>query len=130
MSEGYKREDFKSPLEHNVYRYLQQKAKNAKFNVAYETEKLDYILTRNYVPDFVLSFDDGRKIYIETKGHLRQEDRAKMLAVKNRHPDLDIRIVFSKDNRLNKRARSRYSDWAKRHGFPYAVGTLPTDWLS
>lgn len=98
--------------------------------MAYETEKLDYILTRNYVPDFVLSFDDGRKIYIETKGHLRQEDRAKMLAVKNRHPDLDIRIVFSKDNRLNKRARSRYSDWAKRHGFPYAVGTLPTDWLS
>ena len=129
LSEGYKREDFKSPLEHNVYRYMRQKSRNNKFQIGYETEKLDYILTRNYLPDFILSFPDGRKIYIETKGHLRQEDRAKMLAVKAKHPDKDIRIVFSKDNRLNKRARSRYSDWAKRHGFPHSVGTLPPDWL-
>jgi hypothetical protein len=129
LSEGYKRGSFKSPLEANAYRYLKQKAKDNKFEIGYETEKLDYILTRNYVPDFIITFPDGRKIYIETKGYLRGEDRAKLLATRDRHPDKDIRIVFSKNNRLNRKARSRYSDWAERYKFPYAIGTIPAEWL-
>jgi hypothetical protein len=129
-NEGYKREDFKSPLEYNVYRYLKQQAKEHKFKIGYETEKLEYVLVKNYVPDFVLTFPDGRKVYLEAKGYLRGEDRAKLLAVKDRHPELDLHLVFSKDNRLNKRARSRYSDWAKRHKIPHAISTIPVDWLS
>jgi hypothetical protein len=129
MGKHYNRESFKSPLEYNTYKWLQQKRKGKSFNIEYETEKLDYVLIRNYLPDFILKFDDGRKIYIETKGYLRGEDRAKLLAVRDRHPDLDLRLVFSKDNRLNRKSRSRYSCWAKRHGFTYSVGTIPMEWL-
>jgi hypothetical protein len=128
MPSNYKREDFKSPLEYDVYRFLKTKQKN-KYNIGYEKEKLDYILVKNYIPDFIVTFSDGRKVYIEAKGYLRGEDRAKLLATKDRHPDKDIRIVFSKDNRLNKKSRSRYSDWAKKHGIPYSVGSIPAEWL-
>jgi hypothetical protein len=124
-----KREDFKSPLEYNTWRWLQEKRKGKKFKVEYETEKLNYILTKYYLPDFILHFEDGRKIYIETKGYLRGEDRTKLLAVRDNNPDIDLRLVFSKDNRLNRKARSRYSCWAKRHGFTYSVGSIPMEWL-
>lgn len=130
MPKGYQREDFKSPLEYNVYRYLKQLSRQHKFEIGYETEKLDYILVRNYLPDFVLTFPDGKKVYIEAKGYLRTEDRAKLLAVKTKHPDKQLNIVFSKNNRLNRKARSRYSDWADRHHIPYAIASVPPDWLS
>src|SRR5690349_20680571 len=129
MAETYKREDFKSPLEYNAYKLLKLKAKDDKFKIGYEIEKLDYILTKTYIPDFVIDFPDERRIYIETKGYFRGEDRAKLLATKDRHPEKDIRLVFSKNNRLNKKARTRYVDWAKRHGFPCSVGTIPPEWL-
>lgn len=128
---NYKQDNFKSPLEYNVYRYLKTKKNdvNTKYKIEYETEKLSYILSRNYVPDFILSFDDGRKIYIETKGYFRSEDRAKLLAVRDANPEVDLRILFAKDNKLNGKSRSRYSDWAKRHNFQYAIGTFPVEWF-
>lgn len=93
----------------------------------YETEKLEYILIKNYIPDFIIPVD-STKIYLEVKGWFRPEDRTKMLAVKRNNPTLDIRFFFPVNNKLNKNSNSRYSDWCERHGFPYYIGTVPKDW--
>lgn len=61
-------------------------------------------------------------MYLETKGHFRPEAKRKMVAVKTAHPELDIRIIFYS-------ASKPYVRWARKYGFPFAVGTVPEDWL-
>ena len=92
-------------------------------------DKIPYYLVKQYIPDFSITFKDGRILYIEAKGWLRSEDRTKMIAVKKANPDLDIRLLFQNDNKLNKNSKSRYSDWAAKHGFPFAFKHVPIDWL-
>jgi len=93
--------------------------------VGYETEKLYYAIPARkaqYTPDFILENKaKTKKVYIETKGYMRPTDRVKMLRVKRSHPDLDIRMIFQRDNKI-KGTKMNYSDWAVRHGFPYAIG--------
>lgn len=67
---------------------------------------------------------------IEAKGVLSREEREKLQWIKKHNPDADIRLVFQRNNKLTKRARSmRYTDWAAKHGFPSAVGSVPQEWL-
>lgn len=106
----------------NFEKRVARQLKRAKVPFKYEPEKIPYILARHYIPDFVLTTSTG-KIYIETKGHLRREDKAKMVAVKRQHPNLDIRIVFYAKNKHQIR-------WADRHGFIYAFERVPVEWLS
>lgn len=97
-------------------------------NARYEPFALLYQLPPSkYTPDFVLYDGEVPRRIIETKGFLSPEDRRKMLAVKVAHPNLDIRILLYRDDRISK--KSRYSDWCKAHGFPVAVKTIPPDWL-
>jgi hypothetical protein len=88
---------------------------------AYERDRIPYILARFYLPDFVVSTSRGL-LYIEAKGHLRREDKAKLAAVKKQWPQKDIRIVFYSKNIKNIK-------WANRIGFKWAVGTIPEEWL-
>lgn len=111
---------FKSSLEHDVFRKLPK-------GTQYETEKLPYVVFKNYIPDFIILTPTG-KIYLEVKGWFRPEDITKMLAVKKQNPDLDIRFYFPSNNKLNAGSETRYSDWSERHGFPYYIGTLPKTW--
>lgn len=99
--------------------------------VEYETEKLTYIEEKQYTPDFIVTRKDGSKIYIESKGFFPYPERAKMVAVKAGHPDLDIRLVFYRDNpsQLGRGSKSRPSDWAVKNGFPFAIKEIPADWL-
>jgi hypothetical protein len=62
------------------------------------------------------------KIYVECKGYLRPEDKAKLVAVKRQYPNVDLRILFYA---LNK----SYTKWADRNGFRWAVGKLPKEWI-
>ena len=104
------------------------KQNNVKFK--YEGEKIQYIVEANYVPDFIFFNRKKQKIYVETKGWFRPEDRKKMLKVKICNPDLDIRLWFQKDNFLTKKKKKKYSDWAEQHDFVYHVGyTFPEHWL-
>lgn len=98
----------------------------------YETENLPYVLSSNYKPDFIVELEDGSKIYVEAKGHFTSQDRRKMKALKEQHPDKDIRMWFMADNYLNNKTKAtRYSDWAKRNGFKYHVGqTFPKEWFN
>ena len=82
-----------------------------------------------YTPDFQL----GTGIIIETKGRFTAADRRKMKAVKETVPELKDKLVmmFMTDNKLNKRAKMRYSDWCEENGFDYVVGTVPKkEWMT
>ena len=102
---------------------LDKQLQSCGVKYAYETEKLPYVIHGNYIPDFIINTKDGRKIYVEAKGHFRPEHKVKMRAVKTYHPDLDIRIVFYGFSKKN-------SKWALKYGFPYSVGCIPEDWLN
>lgn len=104
--------------------------KRNKFTFEYETENLPYVLVKRYIPDFIITKNDGTKIYIEVKGYLRPQDRAKLIAVKEANPTIDLRIVFGADNKLNRFSKTRYSEWATKHGIPYAVKDIPKEWFN
>jgi hypothetical protein len=53
-----------------------------------------------------------------------------MRAVKRCHPDLDIRFVFQQNKKCRKGGKMTYTDWAKRYGFPCAVGEIPKSWFT
>lgn len=99
----------------------------AKFQ--YEGWTFPYFIAKNYTPDFTITTNSGKLIHVEVKGWLRPEDRTKLIAVKLANPDLDLRMIFGADNKLNKNARMRYSDWAKKYKLPYAIGSVPKEWL-
>lgn len=98
----------------------------------FEPERLTYTLTKDYIPDFVITLKGGSKIYVEAKGLGRAFDydaRSKMIAVKEQHPDLDIRIVFMADRPISKGSKTRPSDWATKHGFKFAINDIPKGWF-
>lgn len=116
----------RSGLENKILKGL---PKTNGVKVEYEKDKLDYVVRRRYSPDLTVTLPNGRKIFIEIKGYLRPEDRTKMIAVKAFNPDADIRIVFGRDNKLSKKSKTTYSEWAKKNGFQYAIGRVPKEWF-
>lgn len=100
---------------------IEAQLKNEKVAFSYETEKIPYTISGNYIPDFIVLSPKG-KIYLETKGHFRPEAKRKMVAVKKIHPELDLRIIFYSMSKQNVR-------WANKHGFRYAFHSIPDDWL-
>lgn len=114
---------YRSKAEERFAEYLKEQG----IYFTYETLALNYevVETKRYFPDFI--FDD---FIIEFKGRFTAFDRKKMLRVKEQHPDLDIRLVFMQDNPIRKGSKTRYSDWARKHGFKYHVGiNLPKKWI-
>ncbi len=80
---------------------------------------------RVYVPDFRIG-----PIVLETKGKLDGPGRTKLLAIKASNPTLDLRLVFQRDNRIRRGSTTKYSEWARSHGFKFHVGTkLPIRWI-
>lgn len=115
---------YRSGLEQGIAAFLKEKQKKVRYEcVRVEWEDLKY---RTYTPDFVL--DNG--IIIETKGMFDNDDRQKHLAIKEQHPELDIRFVFSNANtKIYKGSKSRYCDWCDKHGFQWAHRVIPEEWL-
>jgi hypothetical protein len=116
---------YKSQLELAIARKLGKKA-------TYETEFIQYLLPKRYKPDFVIKVIDNdldgssRKIYLEVKGYFRYEDQVKMKAVKHCNPDLDIRLYFPNDGKVQS-STMRNSEWCTKYGFIYYIGRLPKD---
>ena len=96
----------------------------------YEPFAITYVVpvaSRKYTPDFIL--ETG--IIVEAKGYFDAEDRKKHLLIKEQHPQLDIRFLFYRNQKLHKKSKMRYSDWCDKHGFYYAIGTEPPiDWYT
>ena len=82
---------------------------------------------RSYTPDFKLR----DKVYIECKGLLSAEDRAKMVWVRDQNPELTIFILFQNANvKIRKGSKVTYGDWADKAGFKWADfrSGIPKDW--
>ena len=118
------RAGYRSGLEQDTAKFL--KERGVKFT--YEEFKIKWIdpKTKTYTPDFVL--ENG--IIVETKGRFISPDRAKHLAIRDQHPELDIRFVFTNSKtRLYKGSKTTYAMWCEKHGFKYADRVIPTAWL-
>lgn len=113
---------FRSGLEQDNAKHLEA----LKCAFEYEKMRISYVpKPKTYTPDFVLS----NGIIIETKGRFLASDRAKHLLIKQQHPNLDIRFVFTNPKqRISKRSKTTYADWCKKHGFKYAEGLVPVAW--
>lgn len=114
---------FRSGLEQDNARHLDAH----KISYQYEKLKVPFVAKpRMYTPDFQL--DNG--IIIETKGRFIPSDRTKHLLIQKQHPELDIRFVFSHSGqRLSKVSSQTYGGWCDKHGFLYADGLIPFQWM-
>lgn len=130
----------RSKFEDNIARYLDER--DVKYT--YETWSYEYdeplrknlarcadcgskslLRTGWYTPDFFL--ENG--VIIETKGRFTAADRRKMVAVAEAHNDLEIKMLFMRDNKIHKNSETRYSDWCIKHGFDYAIKEPKDEWL-
>lgn len=116
---------FRSGLEEQVAEQLRE----AGIEARYEEEKLGYIKparSAKYTPDFLLP----NGIIVETKGRFVVEDRQKHLILKEQHPDLDIRFVFSSSrSRITKNSKTTYAMWCEKYGYRFADKWIPKEWL-
>lgn len=118
---------YRSGLEELVANQLQ------KSSIAFEYEaksnKVTYTIPQSvhkYLPDFKLP----NGIIIETKGRFVLEDRKKHKLIKEQHPELDIRFVFSNSNtKISKKSKTTYASWCTELGIMYADKVVPGNWL-
>ncbi|WP_210239402.1 MULTISPECIES: hypothetical protein [unclassified Mesorhizobium] len=96
----------------------------------YESFKITYEVPARlakYTPDFRL-LDNG--IIVETKGQFVTADRHKHKLIKEQHPELDIRFVFSRSGtRISKQSQTTYAMWCQSQGFLYADKSIPQAWI-
>lgn len=118
-------EGYRSGLESKI-----KKSATARgHKVGYESHKVPFIepaKQRHYTPDFFL--ENG--IVIESKGRFISKDRQKHLFVKDQHPDLEIRFVFSRGSSpIYKGSKTTNASWAEKYGFKWAEGDIPESWF-
>lgn len=98
--------------------------------VRYEEETIEYLKPAKrskYTPDFVLP----NGIIVETKGRFVTADRQKHVLIKEQHPEIDIRFVFSNSrNRISKTSKTTYAMWCEKNGFLFADKEIPKEWLN
>lgn len=100
--------------------------------VLFDYEAVKFRYTRpatehKYTPDFLL-LDNG--IIVESKGIFDVEDRKKHVLLKEQHPGLDIRFVFSRSaSPIRKGAKTTYASWCRQHGFQFADKLIPQAWI-
>jgi hypothetical protein len=116
---------FKSGLEENISTQIESRG----IDVQYESEKIPYIVPASqhtYNPDFRLP----NGIIVETKGRFVAADRKKHQLVKEQHPNLDIRFVFSNSkNKISKNSKTTYGMWCEKNGYKYADKEIPEEWF-
>ena len=116
---------FRSGLEEKIAKDLECR----KIPYEYETKKISYVVPQRdakYTPDFHLP----NGIIVEGKGVFDVEDRQKHLLIKEQHPELDIRFVFTRSAApIRKGSPTSYAAWCDKHGFKYADKLIPQSWV-
>lgn len=124
-----KRHGFRSGLEDKISKQITE----AGLELLYETDKITYevpMKMSRYTPDFKLP-KKGGFFYVETKGIWDLEDRKKHLYIRDQHPEIDIRFVFSNgNNKLYKGSKTTYGTYCDKQGFRWAHKTIPDEWLA
>jgi hypothetical protein len=124
---------YRSGAEAKFAEYLKKqkiKFKYEPYPLVYEVKELKkYWLDFQLISPYLGKYGP-EDILIEFKGRFTAADRKKLLRVQNDNPFHEIRLVFQQDNKLSKKSKTKYSDWAKKNGFKYHVGiSLPKEWL-
>ena len=96
-----------------------------KCKFKYESMSVAYTTPSKYTPDFVL--DNG--IIIEAKGFFRYLEQRMHRTIKEQHPELDIRFVFSNINSKVQRSKLTCGEWCEKHNFQYAQENIPIEWI-
>lgn len=116
---------YRSGLEDDIAKQLEA----MRVSYMYEKLKISYTVPESnhkYTPDFQLP----NGIIVETKGRFVTADRKKHLLVKEQHPELDIRFIFSNPRcKISKVSKTTYGDWCDRYGFKYSTKTIPKEWI-
>lgn len=128
---------FRSGLENEISDFLSKR----KVPFEYEKERIPYTVPstlHTYTPDFTITTETGKKIYIEAKGIWAYKDRYKHLLVRQQHPQLDIRFVFSNPNsKISKKSKVTYKDICEGRGrspfkdinWKWSRRVIPQEWL-
>lgn len=107
----------------------------------FETLKIPYIVPASdhtYTPDFIITTKTGKTIIVETKGIWDCTDRMKHLLIRQQHPELDIRFVFTRSKtKISKTSATTYAKicegkWRgkfKGVTWQYADKRIPEEWL-
>ena len=126
-----KRERYRSGFEVKVKKSLESRGIEFK----YESEKLAYTVPESkhlYTPDFIVQTEVGTTIYVEAKGNFTAADRKKMKLVIEQNPDKDIRLLFMRQNKIQRNSKTTYGSWCDKHGIKWAVsstGFVPESWV-
>lgn len=119
-------EGYRSGLEEIVAEQLQ----DAGVKANYEAFKIPYTVPESlhrYTPDYELP----NGIIVETKGRFVSADRKKHKLIKDQHPDLEIRFVFSNSRtKISKASKTTYAMWCEKYGFKFADRLIPDEWLA
>lgn len=95
----------------------------------FESFKIEYskpARRSKYTPDFVLP----NGIIIETKGVFDAADREKHLLIREQHPNLDIRFVFTRAKApIYRGSKTTVAAWCDKHGFVWAEKLIPLEWF-
>jgi len=93
----------------------------------YESTKVPYEIQHNYTPDFLLP----NGIYLECKGYWEAEDRRKIKAVIEQHPEIDLRMVFQAPyNKISKKSKTTYAQWCDKLNIPWSsFANIPIGWF-
>lgn len=107
---------------------IAENLKKRKIKFKYETNKIKYQVpesSHTYIPDFELPSG----IIVEAKGKFDPEARKKMKLIKEQYPDLDIRILFMRDQPIRKGSKTLYSDWCTANDYQFAFKEIPSEWI-
>ena len=85
-----------------------------------------YFIEHKYKPDFVLPSG----IIIEAKGYFRYKEQRMHRSIKEQHPELDIRFVFSNVNSRVQSSRLTCANWCEKYNFLYSEKIVPHEWTN
>lgn len=97
----------------------------------YEPDVFHYQhLPQKYTPDFKVFKKDGSPIYLEAKGKMVYETRKKMLSVQRDNPGLALHMVFESNGKIGSGSKTRYVEWAEKHGIPASLKDIKEEWYA
>jgi len=123
--------ELKSGLEEVIYNYL----KDNKVHFVYEGMKIKFELPtqkKSYTPDFPIN----DRFIVEAKGAFNSADRKKHKLIKEQHPELDIRFIFSNSKtKIGKKSQTTYGRWCELFKFKFhciqsTKTPFPEEWLN
>ena len=123
--------ELKSGLEEVIYNYL----KDNKVHFVYDGMKIKFELPtqkKSYTPDFPIN----DRFIVEAKGAFNSADRKKHKLIREQHPELDIRFIFSNSNtKIGKKSLTTYGKWCELFKFKYhciqsTKTPFPEEWLN